>query len=382
MGERKGMRRPLLPDTIAPGWLVVQVLGTLFIAATLITTPESSPSVWTCYAVSAAGWVVFVVTEQRWPRFGAGLLGVAAVPPAVALGSAADSSALILAVIMLGRFATLVSPSVVAITLISVVDMALAFAPFFAGRSSGWEALGNASLMLVVVLFGLNRRQYEVQATQTELLLEQTRRAQTEQARAAALDERTRIAREIHDVLAHSLGALGVQLELAEALLSESQDVDAALVTIRRSRRLAADGLAEARNAVVALRRDVPSLTDALEALADGHRGDHQVAVHFTPAGAAHPVSSGATVSLVATAREALTNAAKHSPGAEITMSLDFSPEAVRLRVRNDLQEGSATTPSPGYGLAGMRERLALAGGTLTSGRADGAWEVTAEVVR
>jgi signal transduction histidine kinase len=87
-------------------------------------------------------------------------------------------------------------------------------------------------------------------------------------------------------------------------------------------------------------------------------------------------------VSLVATAREALTNAAKHSPGAEITMSLDFSPEAVRLRVRNDLQEGSATTPSPGYGLAGMRERLALAGGTLTSGRADGAWEVTAEVVR
>jgi len=64
--------------------------------------------------------------------------------------------------------------------------------------------------------FGLNRRQYEVQARQTEQLLEQTRLAQNEHARAAALEERGRIARDLHDVLAHSLGALSVQLEVAE----------------------------------------------------------------------------------------------------------------------------------------------------------------------
>jgi signal transduction histidine kinase len=376
------MRRPALPDTIAPGWLVVQVLGTLFIAATLVTAHEDTGWVWACYAVSAVGWVVFVLADRRRPVFAAAVLGIAAVLPAATLGWADDSSGLILSIITLGRFATLVPPSVVSIVLVSAVDMALAFVPCLLGRSSVWAALGNAALMLVLVLFGLNRRQYEVQATQAGLLLEQTRRAQTEQARAAALDERTRIAREIHDVLAHSLGALGVQLELAEVLLSESHDVDAALVTVRRSRRLAADGLSEARNAVAALRRDIPSLPDALEALADGHRRDHQVPVGFTSAGTAHALTSAATVSLVGTAREALTNAAKHAPGAGVTMSLEFRPDVVRLKVRNELPAGLAAPPSPGYGLTGMRERLALAGGTLTSAPAGDGWEVTAEVVR
>lgn len=360
----------------------MQVLGTLLIAATLVTARESSAWVWACYGVSAAGWTAFVLTDRRWPRFAVGVLAAAAVLPAVTLGSAADSSALILTIITLGRFATLVPPSVAAIVAVSAVDMVLAFRPYLLDRSSGWEALGNAALMLVLVLFGLNRRQYEVQATQAGLLLEQTRRAQTEQARAAALDERTRIAREIHDVLAHSLGALGVQLELAEALLSESHEVEAALVTIRRSRRLAADGLAEARNAVAALRRDIPSLANALEVLAEGHRRHHQVSVEFAYTGTPHPLASAATVSLVGTAREALTNAAKHAPGSDVAMSLRYGPDSVRLLVRNDLPGEPAEETSPGYGLTGMRERLALAGGTLSAGRAGAGWEVTAEVVR
>nr|WP_184843620.1 histidine kinase [Kribbella solani] len=224
----------------------------------------------------------------------------------------------------------------------------------------------------VLIAFGLNRRQYEVQARQTEQLLEQTRLAQSEHARAATLEERGRIARDLHDVLAHSLGALSVQLEVAEALLEERGDTAGALDRVRRSRRLAVQGLTEARNAVAALRADaVPELPQAIAALAEQHEKDHGTAVHFTNTGAVKQLDSGATVALLNAAREALTNAAKHAPGQPVAVELD----GVRLSVRN-----KGPTNGEGFGLAGMRERLALIGGTLTAGPDGDDWLVVAEV--
>ncbi|MFI6679419.1 sensor histidine kinase [Kribbella sp. NPDC050470] len=226
----------------------------------------------------------------------------------------------------------------------------------------------------VLAAFGLNRRQYEIQVRQTEQLLEQTRRAQSQQSRAAALEERGRIARDLHDVLAHSLGALSVQLELAEALLDERDDRTAALDHIRRSRRLAVQGLSEARNAVAALRADdVPEVPQALAALAEQHEADHGVAVRATVEGTAQ-TESGVTVALLNAAREALTNAAKHSPGQRVDVELRYQ-DGVRLTVRN-----KGVTAGEGFGLAGMRERLALVGGTLTAGPDGDDWLVVAEV--
>jgi signal transduction histidine kinase len=227
----------------------------------------------------------------------------------------------------------------------------------------------------VLTAFGLNRRQYEAQARQTEQLLEQTRLAQSEQARAAALDERGRIARDLHDVLAHSLGALSVQLELAEALLDERGDAEGALDRIRRSRRLAVQGLSEARNAVAALRADdVPELREALAALAEQHEADHGSAVRLSVAGTADARGSGATVALLNAAREALTNAARHAPGQPVEVGLAYG-DGVRLTVRN-----KGATTGEGFGLAGMRERLALVGGTLTADPDGDDWLVVAEV--
>ncbi len=370
--------RPLLPDTIAPSWLVVQVLGTLFVAGTLLTAREPNPWIWAAYGVSSACWLGFVVLASRRPKTAAALLAAAGALPAALVGRAADSSAILLAVIPLGRLAALTTVSVGAIVGTGLLEVTLAVtAHLVAGHSAG-AALADAAVMLLLVLVGLNRRQYEVQAGQAEALLEQTRLAQAEHARAAALDERTRIAREIHDVLAHSLGALGVQLELAEALLTERSDVDGALRSVRRSRRLAADGLAEARNAVAALRRDVPPLAEALAAVAAEHAANHGVDVGFTADGEARPLPSAAVVALVGVAREALTNAGKHAPGEDVRMRLEYAPEEVRLDVRNVLDEFTRT--SEGFGLAGMRERLALAGGTLESGPADGYWRVLAEI--
>ncbi|WP_250029287.1 sensor histidine kinase [Paractinoplanes maris] len=237
--------------------------------------------------------------------------------------------------------------------------------------------LTHPALIILVVLFSLHRREHRLRAEQTELLLEQTSRTQEAQARAAALDERTRIARELHDVLAHSLGALAVQLEVAEAQLTEKGNVTAAGERVRRARRLAADGMIEARSAVAALRADVPPLARALGDLIAVHRENFAATATLRVAGTPRALPSGAEVSLQRTPREALTNAARHAPGAPVTVTLDYAGTAVRLTVENPAT-GSET--GPGYGLTGARERLALVGGTLEAGMADGTWRVTAEV--
>ena len=134
------------------------------------------------------------------------------------------------------------------------------------------QALGYPAILLVSALVGLTRRQYVARSRAAEALVAQTKRTEAESRRAAALDERTRIAREIHDVLAHALGGLTVQLNAAELLLAQRGDVDGALERIRGCQLTAREGLEEARRAVAALRTDAPPLRDSLAALLESHR--------------------------------------------------------------------------------------------------------------
>jgi signal transduction histidine kinase len=359
------MKRVRLPDDLVPGWFAVQVLGTVFIGGTLLTAREASPWLWGCYGLSAACWLLFLCTGRSET------VAVASMLTAAVTGFAQDSSAFVLSLITLGRFSSLLGPSVTRISAVGLADVVLSLAGGLAAGRVLSDVLSQAAVLLIPLLLGLNTRQYELRAKQAEQLVEQTRRA-------AALDERTRIAREIHDVLAHSLGGLGVQLELAEALLVERSDMDGSVAAVRRSRRLAADGLTEARNAVAALRQDVPALPEALRALAESYRRDHRLEVAFQATGTTRSLPSAATVALLDTAREALTNATKHAPGLPVEIVLDFAPEKVSLSVRNPLPPGHQQ--SAGYGLTGMRERLALAGGTLVSGLQGAKWQVIAEV--
>jgi signal transduction histidine kinase len=256
---------------------------------------------------------------------------------------------------------------------------------WFAGRGPT-AMLTQPGLVVILVLFSLHRREYRLRAEQTALLLEQASRAHRAQARAAALAERARIARELHDVLAHSLGALGVQLEVAEAQLTEEGDRAGAAARIRRARRLAGDGLVEARAAVAALRADVPPLPEALAELVAGHRADHPAPVTLHTEGGPRALPSGAEVSLLRVAREALTNAARHAPGRPVSVLLDYRGPGVRLTVDNPLPPPTVagcvdTAPgSGGHGLTGARERIALVGGDLTAGVAADRWRVSATV--
>lgn len=363
------------PET---GW-VMRLIGSAMLVANLILANPGDPQVlgWTVLLVSFAAWTYFVFCDPRWPVSAAIALIAATLLPTVLLGPTHDNTAVFAVAIPFAVLATHIRVPVWIVLVVGAVEMAVAIAGLTVFRRGTTEIISEIAILVVLGAFGLARRPYRIHAQQTQKLLEQTRLAQREKARAAALDERARIAREMHDVLAHSLGALSVQLDVADGLLSERGDVEGALARVRRSRRLAVDGLAEARAAVAALRADIPPLADALTELAGAYARDHDVEVDFQTTGESLPLSPAAEVSLLRTAREALTNAAKHAPGAAVTMTLDYADGWVRLGVRNP---AVAANSGSGYGLAGMRERIALLDGKLRAGLDGDCWQVTAEV--
>lgn len=233
-------------------------------------------------------------------------------------------------------------------------------------------AVGLPLLLIVALLAGRATREVRLRADQAAALVTQMRQTQREQRRAAALDERNRIAREIHDVLAHSLSALGIQIGAARAVLDDTGDIAAANRLLEHAQHLADDGLSETQRAIHALRADTPPLPDSLTSLVADHQQHNARSVDLAVTGEPRPLRPDANLALIRTAREALTNAAKHAPAAPVTVTLDYGPEATTLTVANPTPlRGTPRTPlssdanglGGGYGLAGMRERLLLIGG-------------------
>jgi signal transduction histidine kinase len=246
-----------------------------------------------------------------------------------------------------------------------------------AGAASGHStanALAWSTLILGFYGIGQARRARVKQLEAVEELLVETERANTEEAHSAALAERSRIAREIHDVLAHSLAALTVQLEAADALLTEGR-IEQAHGYVVKARRIAREGMVETRRAITALREDLPPLPALLESLVENYRADVGASAVATVLGKPRPLSAETALTVYRTAQESLTNVRKHAPGAPVQVTLAFEPEQTRLTVVNGPSRGG---PSPlagsggGYGLAGLRERAELASGTLTAQPVDG----------
>jgi signal transduction histidine kinase len=289
-----------------------------------------------------------------------------------------DTSVLALAIVgMLAAGADLPLVELLAVFLAGV--LAVEIGAVTSGHTDLGTVLGYPALLAGVALVGRYRRAYRTQTEQAEALVAETHRARFEAERAAALDERSRIAREIHDVLAHSLGALGIQLQAAEAMLSERRDIDRALRSLASARRLVEEGLTETRRAVRALRTDAPPLPDALAALLDDRPGA------LTVNGEPYALGPAAGLALLRVAQEAVTNAAKHAGGKPVTIALEYGVDDVELRVENALG-GAVAVERPdtagGYGLAGMHERLRLIDGELHAGPVGERWVVQARVKR
>jgi signal transduction histidine kinase len=230
--------------------------------------------------------------------------------------------------------------------------------------------LGAAGLeagVVVAFLAGQSRRQYVLAEARSRELVE-------EQARADVLAARTQIASDIHDLLAHSLGGLVIQLDAVDALL-DSGDADAAAAKVRDARLLAKEGLGEARRAVAALSSEDhvsdeqvsgEALIADITALIDSHRtlgGTVRLAERGHRAG----VSAQLALALRRAVQEGLTNARKHAPGKPVTIALNWRADGVTVEISNPLGIDPANE-SDGHGLVGMRERFsALPGGAVTA---------------
>ncbi|MGI5485918.1 sensor histidine kinase [Microtetraspora malaysiensis] len=209
----------------------------------------------------------------------------------------------------------------------------------------------------------------------TVALRRATRKAE---AREAVLAERARIAREIHDILAHSLSAQIVHLEGARLLLRADRAGEA-LERVDRARDLAKNGLEEARRAVAALREDLPPLPVALRALADEFRTATGRECAVEVSGPERRLPPETELAIVRTAQEAITNVRRHAPGSPALVRLGFRDGVCELEVVNPASEVPGT-PGGGYGLVGMRERAELLGGTLEAGESDDGFRVRLRV--
>jgi signal transduction histidine kinase len=209
---------------------------------------------------------------------------------------------------------------------------------------------------------------------QSQRLLAQMEETRDAELRAAALTERQRLAREVHDVLAHSLSGLVVQLEGAR-LLALSDPADGRLAsTIDRAHQLAKSGLEEARRAIGMLRDEELPGPDKLAALARSFEADTGVPCRYTETGDPAELRPAVKLALYRVTQEALTNVRKHAHPERVEVRLEYLRDGISLRVEDFAAidsarpAGQVANSGGGYGLTGMRERAELLGGTLTAG--------------
>jgi signal transduction histidine kinase len=187
---------------------------------------------------------------------------------------------------------------------------------------------------------------------------------------AGVLDERQRMAGELHDVLAQGLTGIVTQLEAADQAAGRATDQRRHLDTAKQ---LARDSLTEARRSVQALRPQQLAGTPLPEALAevvDGWSARHGVAARLVTTGAAQPLLAEIEATLLRTAQEALANVAQHAAAGRVMLTLSYLDDLVTLDVRDDgagfdPARSRTTAYDGGYGLTAMRDRVQRIAGTL-----------------
>ena len=270
------------------------------------------------------------------------------------------------------------------------------------------------SIFTVFWFLGDSRRMRELRSEEFKERARRLEYEQEQERRLAAQDERTRIAREMHDIVAHSLSSIisqadGARYAAASARTARAQQTqqaqqaeqpgqaqqsepDIAEQTLELIADTVRDSLTQMRSLLGLLRTDeatayapVPTLSDVPALVEQSRRAGLPVTFTGITGTMARTLPQGAELAAYRTVQEALTNALKHSPGAATTVTINWGEEGLQLRVENEpvspaaAQHIARPVPGSGNGLRGMSERIALYHGTLTYGtQPDGGWLVEA----
>ena len=323
-------------------------------------------------------WAVYVAFWLAVPRAWSVALAVLTVPAALAASLTIEHSAPAIGLLWLYPaialcFAVPETISVAALLLVCALALIASFPIVGWGVTTGtpswswlWSELGHTILAvgLPVLAAGLAASTARRLLSATERL----GRAQRQLAVAAVQEERTRFARDLHDLLGHSLTVLVAKVRLARRLPPAEADGELA-----DAERLALAALDEVRQAVEGYR--APTLDSQI---AGARAALAAAGIAFEVSGSANPVAAGAEGALAISVREAVTNVVRHSGAAHCWLTIGRDDGSAWVEVRDD---GRAVENGPVSGLAGLRDRLAELGGTVDWGASpDGGFRVHVSV--
>jgi signal transduction histidine kinase len=331
--------------------------------------------------------VIYGPTGSAWPGviYLGGLIALLAVAEA-----AGNGSTVTFILLALGPQAFMAAWSfrlaVVVVVLMNAPVVLTALARGARGTDLVAPITAAALTTVFSVAFGTWTNRIIDQSRERAELIEQLERTRAELAevsrRAGTLAERDRLASEIHDTIAQGFTSIVMLVQAAEAVIGD--DTERARKQLGLIGRTARDNLAEAR-ALVAGLGPAPlataSLADALARLADRAGEESGLAAEFSVTGTPRPAGTSAEVVLLRVCQEALANVRRHARASSVRVTLSYGDERVRLAVTDDGAGFDPDEPASGFGLRGMRARVAEIGGELTVRSAPGAGTtVTAEV--
>lgn len=349
------------------GWAVFGVLAVFLAAGAALRLPDQ-PVLATGAVAVAIGFGALAVLGPRPLLLPAAVASSAGI---AVLGNGVSSNVAWFGLCILVAWCALSTPMAITALYCAGALVLLVGELGFTTRDPGWAAwIGGTIFSAVACLFGRHQRD----------LVGQLRQAQAGLAQRAQAEERNRIARELHDVIAHSLTVSLLHVSSARlALRDDPADAERALAEAERLGRASLD---EVRHAVGLLHRDgsldpttpLPGSTD-VPALVEGFRAAG-TDIHATLDGALDTLPATVGLAAYRILQEALTNAAKHAPRAPAIVHVTVERTTVRLDIDSSGPPGRGT----GLGLAGMRERAASLGGTCEAGPGGSGWRVHAEL--
>lgn len=349
----------------------------VMVAALLVYGAENLVDYARRLPVSDGKWVGSLLALQVGPllfrrRFPGPVVAVVAIATAAGLGgrlTTAGVLGLLLAVYSVGAYAGRRSQLAGAALLAGLVAYGLA--SWFAIELVRIPTILTVSLAMAVAgLIGDHMRARRASMTELEARAERLERDRELELELAADRERTRIARELHDVVAHHVSVIAIQAGAARAV--RAKDPARAAGTLDTIEDAARQALTELSRLLGLLRKDgaaprepEPGL-DQVESLA-GRARDAGLRVDVAVDGTPRPLPSGVELSAYRIVQEAITNAFKHAPGARVEIRLTYGADELGIQVTDDGEHRPAAS-RPGHGLTGMRERVAVFGGQLQAG--------------
>ncbi|HEX4587584.1 MAG TPA: histidine kinase [Mycobacterium sp.] len=378
-GARDALRKrgELIP--LGYNWSLVLAVDIALVATVVIATLQRPaadlPVALLAVAIAYAPFALFYVFGVKWH---AHMVGVAWTAATAILLFATSTPV-----------PTDFAPLILALMIGEVGSIATRFAGFLATASAAALLLTASALhrldavALYLGIVGMAWLVAYLIGTQQHLMLEQ-QQAQAALSEHAAADERRRIAREVHDVIAHSLSVTLLHVTGARRGLQQDRDIDDAVEALEQAERLGRQAMADIRRTVGLLdgapmrMAPEPAVEDISRLVDDFVRAGLAVDLHFD--GPFNRVSAATGLALYRITQESLANIAKHSPDSQSAVTLAISRTSAGLTVVNRLPVALAATASEGRGVRGMRQRVRLLGGTIDVGPDGDGWSVRADI--